>query len=116
LLAKDKGIFMADAKKKTKPKQTQSTRPGRESKMTPKPKAEIPHQKGTGKLARKVAIISGGDSGIGRAVAIAFAEEGAQVSVLYLNEHEDAAETKRLVEEHGAKCLLIAGDIGKEAF
>ncbi|HYE32770.1 MAG TPA: SDR family oxidoreductase [Methylomirabilota bacterium] len=107
---------MAENQKKTRPKQTQSTRPGRESEMTPKPKAEIPHQKGTGKLAGKVAIITGADSGIGRAVAVAFAEEGAKVAVLYLNEHEDADETRRLIEEHEGECLLIAGDIGKESF
>src|SRR5687767_3865244 len=109
--------FMAQKIKGAKqPKQTQSTRPGRETKMTPKPEAEVPHQIGTGKLARKVAIITGGDSGIGRAVAIAFAKEGAKVTLSYLNEHEDAEETKSLVEKEGAECLLIAGDIGKEAF
>jgi NAD(P)-dependent dehydrogenase (short-subunit alcohol dehydrogenase family) len=98
------------------PKQHQNVRPGREKKMTPKPEAETPHHVGTGKLADKVAIITGGDSGIGRAVAIAFAKEGAKVVVSYLNEHDDAKETKSLVEKEGAECLLIAGDIGKEAF
>jgi NAD(P)-dependent dehydrogenase (short-subunit alcohol dehydrogenase family) len=98
------------------PKQQQKEQPGRENKMTPKPEAETPHHVGTGKLADKVAIITGGDSGIGRAVAIAFAKEGAKVVVGYLNEHDDAKETKSLVEKEGGECLLIAGDIGKEAF
>ena len=98
------------------PKQQQKQQPGREKKMTPKPETETPHQVGTGKLADKVAIITGGDSGIGRAVAIAFAKEGAKVAVAYLNEHDDAKETKSLVEKEGGECLLIAGDIGKEPF
>jgi NAD(P)-dependent dehydrogenase (short-subunit alcohol dehydrogenase family) len=67
-------------------------------------------------LQGKVAIITGGDSGIGRAVAIAFAKEGADVSIVYLEEKKDANETKRLVEEHGRKCLLIEGDVGQEEF
>ncbi len=64
----------------------------------------------------KVAIITGGDSGIGRAVAIAFAKEGADVAVVYLEEHKDAEETQRLLEKHGRKCLLIDGDVGDEKF
>ncbi|WP_231890330.1 SDR family NAD(P)-dependent oxidoreductase [Methylomonas methanica] len=64
----------------------------------------------------KVALITGGDSGIGRAVAVAFAKEGADSAVVYLNEHQDAEETKRLVSEDGQKCLVIAGDIGDEHF
>jgi NAD(P)-dependent dehydrogenase (short-subunit alcohol dehydrogenase family) len=68
------------------------------------------------KLAGKIAVISGGDSGIGRAVAIAFASEGADVAVLYLNEHRDAKETVRLVESLGRRAIAIAGDIGDEAF
>lgn len=82
--------------------------------MTPRPETETPHQVGTGKLAGKVAIITGGDSGIGRAIAVAFAKEGANVVISYLNEHRDAKETKRLVEEQGRKCLLIPGDVGDE--
>ena len=99
------------------PPQKQDRQPGIEAEMTPRPQAEDPSQRGSGKLEGKVAIITGGDSGIGRAVAIAFAKEGADVSVLYLNEHQDAKETRRLVEEKkGRRCLLIAGDIGDEGF
>ena len=100
--------------KKKQPPQHQKEKPGREHKMTPKPKPEAGYQKGTGKLDGKVAIITGGDSGIGRAVAIAFAKEGAKVAVLYLNEHKDARETRRLVEEERGECVLIAGDVGQE--
>jgi NAD(P)-dependent dehydrogenase (short-subunit alcohol dehydrogenase family) len=98
------------------PPQHQERRPGLEREMTPRPRADDPRHQGTGKLAGKVALITGGDSGIGRAVAIAFAREGARIVVSYFNEHEDAAETKRLVEqERGGPCLLIAGDVGDEA-
>ena len=82
--------------------------------MTPKPKAEEQNYQPSGKLNGKVALITGGDSGIGRAVAILFAKEGADVAVLYLNEHDDARETQRQVEQEGRRCLLIAGDIGAE--
>jgi NAD(P)-dependent dehydrogenase (short-subunit alcohol dehydrogenase family) len=98
------------------PPQKQERQPGIEAEMTPRPRAENKAQRGSGKLAGKVAIITGGDSGIGRAVAIAFAKEGADVSVVYLNEHEDAGETRRLVEEKGRRCIVIAGDVGDEAF
>ena len=84
--------------------------------MTPRPRAEDPAHRGSGKLDGKVALITGGDSGIGRAVAIAFAKEGASSAIAYLNEHEDANETKRVVEEKGGRCILIAGDIGEENF
>lgn len=108
---------MAEGKKiKNPPPQKQSTQPGKETKMTPRPEAETPHHKGTGKLAGKVAIITGGDSGIGRAVAIAFAKEGAGVAVMYLNEHTDAEETKKLVEKEKGRCILLAGDVGDEKF
>jgi NAD(P)-dependent dehydrogenase (short-subunit alcohol dehydrogenase family) len=102
--------------KKLQPPQHQRRQPGREHKMRPRPCAEDEKHRGTGKLQDKVAIITGGDSGIGRAVAIAFAKEGAHISVVYLEEQRDANETKRLVEEHGAKCLLIKGDVGQEEF
>ncbi len=74
------------AKKKQQPRQTQSTQPGREDKMRPRPKSEDPEQRGSGKLRNKTALITGGDSGIGRAVAIAFAKEGAHIAIVYLNE------------------------------
>ena len=102
--------------KKLQPPQHQPRQPGREHKMRPRPRAEDKTHRGSGKLQDKVAIITGGDSGIGRAVAIAFAKEGADVSVIYLEEQRDATETKRLVEEHGRKCLLIKGDVGREEF
>ena len=102
--------------KKLQPPQHQRRRPGREHKMEPRPRAEDKTHRGSGKLQEKVAIITGGDSGIGRAVAIAFAKEGAHISVVYLEEQRDASETKRLVEEHGRKCLLIKGDVGQEEF
>jgi NAD(P)-dependent dehydrogenase (short-subunit alcohol dehydrogenase family) len=98
------------------PPQSQAQQPGIESEMTPRPRADAPTHRGSGKLAGKVALITGGDSGIGRAVAIAFAREGADVAVAYLNEHSDAEETKRLVEAEGRRCLTLAGDIGAESF
>ncbi|MDB9372543.1 SDR family oxidoreductase [Nodularia sphaerocarpa] len=90
--------------------------PGKESEMQPKPKADDPHYQGSGKLDNKVALITGGDSGIGRAVAIAFAKEGADVAIVYLNEHDDAKETKHLVEKQGRRVVAIAGDITDETF
>jgi NAD(P)-dependent dehydrogenase (short-subunit alcohol dehydrogenase family) len=99
--------------KPLRPKQEQHVRPGREERMRPRPKAEEPGYRGSGKLAGKVAIISGGDSGIGRAVAVAFAKEGADVAVSYLNEHKDAHETARLVQAEGQRAVIIAGDIGE---
>jgi len=104
------------APEQSQPAQTQSQQPGRESEMTPRPQAEDSSYRGSGKLLNKVALITGGDSGIGRAVAIAFAKEGADVAIGYLNEHEDAKETKQHVEKLGQRCLTIAGDIGNEQF
>ncbi|WP_129731608.1 MULTISPECIES: SDR family oxidoreductase [Bacillaceae] len=100
--------------KKVLPAQHQDKQPGVESLMNPKPVFEDSSYKGSGKLQGKTAIITGGDSGIGKAAAIAFAKEGAHVAIAYLDEHEDANETKRLVERHGVKCLLLAGDLGQE--
>ena len=105
-----------NGKSKGQPRQQQARRPGLESEMRPRPRVEDPKHKGTGKLRDKVAVITGGDSGIGRAVAVLFAKEGAHVSIVYLNEHSDAEETKRMVEQLGRKCLLIPGDIGYESF
>ena len=84
--------------------------------MTPPPKAEDKKHRGSGKLQGRVALITGGDSGIGRAVAIAFAKEGADVAIVYLDEKRDAKETRQMVQEHGRACLLIRGDIGEEKF
>src|SRR5947208_5255580 len=97
---------------KTRPAQQQAQRPGREDQMRPRPQAKRAEYKAAGKLAGKAAIITGGDSGIGRAVAVTFAKEGADVAIVYLNEHKDAEETKKMVEKEGQKCLTIAGDIG----
>lgn len=105
-----------EQKTKTLPAQHQDQRPGIEAEMRPRPVAEDYKYKGSGKLLNKVAIITGGDSGIGRAVAILFAKEGADVAISYLNEHQDAEETKRQVEQEGRRCMLISGDIGDEKF
>lgn len=88
-------------------------RPGSEAKMTPQPDT-APREAGSGRLEGKVALISGGDSGIGKAVAILFAKEGADIAIMYLNEHEDAKDAQKQVEEFGSKCLLLPGDISKE--
>ena len=85
--------------------------PGEQNKMTPYPDCGEKSYKGSGRLTDKKALITGGDSGIGRAVAIAFAREGADVAISFLNEHEDAQETARWVEEAGRKCILLPGDI-----
>ena len=103
-----------DTQKKTFPPQHQDRQPGLESEMNPLPAFEDNKYKAAGKLTGKAAIITGGDSGIGRAVAIHFAKEGADVVVAYLNEHQDAEETKRQVEQEGRKCFLWSGDLGQE--
>jgi len=92
------------------PPQTQDRQPGLESKMHPRPDYE-PRYPGSGRLEGKVAIITGGDSGIGRAVAVLFAREGADIGILYLDEHEDAKATRALVEREGRSCLAVSGDV-----
>lgn len=100
----------------TFPAQHQDQQPGLESIMNPIPVAEDAAYLGSAKLQGKVAIISGGDSGIGRAVGIAYAKEGADVVIAHLNEHDDALETKARIEQLGCRCLVFAGDVGDEAF
>lgn len=90
--------------------------PGKQHNMRQQPQSHKSGHVGSGKLAGKVALITGGDSGIGRAIAIAYAVEGANVMLAYYDEEKDAKETKRLVEEHGATCHMRAGDIGEPAF
>ena len=102
--------------KRLRPEQQQSKRPGHEAPMRPRAQHKRSEYKPAGKLAGKVALITGGDSGIGRAVAIAYAREGADIAVVYLNEHDDAKATQQMVKKEGRKCLLIAGDIGDEQF
>ena len=101
-------------KKSIFPPQHQDRQPGVETEMNPRPISQNPDYKAGGKLSGKTAMITGGDSGIGKAVALLFAKEGADVAIVYLDEHEDANETKRLIEAEGRKCLLYAGDIGNE--
>lgn len=108
-------MVQASEKQTTQPAQQQDQQPGRESQMNPLPRSQDSKYKGSDKLLDKVALITGGDSGIGRAVAILFAKEGADVAISYLNEHEDAKETVRLVEQEGRRCIALPGDIGEEA-
>lgn len=106
-------------KKKPKegfPPQHQDRQPGIESKMKPRPAFEPHEPPDGGKLAGKRAIVTGGDSGIGRAVAVLFAREGADVAIVYLDEHEDAEATRTRVEAEGRRCLLIPGDVADPAF
>lgn len=98
------------------PPQYQPQQPGIESIMIPRPVSEKASYTGSGKLQGKAAIITGGDSGIGRAIAYAFAKEGADIAIAYYNEHGDAQETQSRVEQLGRRCLTIAGDIGDEDF
>lgn len=99
----------------TNPAQHQEQQPGIESQMTAAPESFASEYRGSDKLRGKVALITGGDSGIGRAVALAFAKEGADVAIGYLNEDGDANETKGAIEQLGRRCLAIAGDIGEES-
>jgi NAD(P)-dependent dehydrogenase (short-subunit alcohol dehydrogenase family) len=106
---------MSSDEKQTLPPQVQDQQPGRETEMNPRPDYE-PRYPGSNRLSGKVALITGGDSGIGRAAAVLFAREGADLAILYLNEGEDAQETKRLIEREGRSCLTIAGDVGDPDF
>jgi len=105
----------SNPKKPIRPPQKQE-KPGDEYRMIPQPVYDNPSVKGCGKLSNKIAFITGGDSGIGRAVAVLFAKEGADIAIVYLSEDKDAEETKAVVEGYGRKCLLISGDISKEKF
>ncbi|MBO0993907.1 glucose 1-dehydrogenase [Bacillus sp. SD088] len=96
------------------PPQHQPVQPGLEYLMHPRPISENPDERGSNKLENKVAIITGGDSGIGRAIAYAFVKEGAKVVIVYLNEHRDAKETEQRIHELGGECLLIFGDLKDE--
>lgn len=98
------------------PEQEQNVQPGMEYVMKPLPIFDNPKYKGSGKLKDKVAIITGGDSGLGRACAVAFVKEGAKVVIGYLNEDKDAYDTKEYIESLGGECLLIKGDITNHAF
>ena len=99
----------------TRPPQVQERQPGLQTEMTPEPQV-MPRFPGSGRLAGKAAIITGGDSGIGQAVAILFAREGAKVAILYLDETEDARKTAQMVRDEGGECVTIAGDVGDEQF
>jgi NAD(P)-dependent dehydrogenase (short-subunit alcohol dehydrogenase family) len=107
---------MEAEKKKVNIPQTQE-RPGSEEEMKQKPVSEKPKQESANKLKNRIALITGGDSGIGKAVSLLFAKEGADIAIIYLSESEDAEETKQRIEkEYGRKCLLIPGDIADEKF
>jgi NAD(P)-dependent dehydrogenase (short-subunit alcohol dehydrogenase family) len=105
---------MSSPRPESQPEQTQ-TPPGVLGEMTPKPDHGEESYRGSGRLTGKRAVITGGDSGIGRAVAIAFAREGADVLISYLSEHDDAKDTARYVEQAGRKCVLVAGDLADRA-
>ena len=107
---------MKKAEGKVLRKPQSQPRPGNEAEMRPRPVYDRPEQKGSETLKGKTAFITGGDSGIGRAVSVLFAKEGADIAVSYLNEDEDAQTVKEAVENFGQRCLLIRGDISKEVF
>ncbi len=98
------------------PEQSQKEQPGKEYLMNPLPVFDNPNYQGSGKLKEKVAIITGGDSGLGRAAAIAFVKEGAKVVIPYYNEHKDAEYTKKYIENLGGECILLSGDISDKNF
>lgn len=105
-----------ESKKQRRPKQSQARQPGRQSKMQPQPRIIREDYVGSEKLSGKVALVTGGDSGIGQSAAVMFAHEGADVAIIYLEEQQDAEQTKQMIEAAGASCLLIKGDVGKPGF
>lgn len=104
------------SQKEQRPRQHQDHQPGLEQEMRPRPHSSMANYVGSGRLQGQTALITGGDSGIGRSVAIGFAKEGADVAIVYLDEHEDAGVTQALVATTGRRCHLIAGDIGDPSF
>ena len=115
---KKKGAMQAGARKYPEPPfpEQHQPKPGSEELLEPAPMYDAPYYKGSGKLEGKVVLVTGGDSGIGRSVAVLCAREGAEVAVVYLSEHEDAEETRLAVADEGKECLLISGDISEAAF
>jgi NAD(P)-dependent dehydrogenase (short-subunit alcohol dehydrogenase family) len=113
-----KGAMQAGARRYPEPPlpEQHQVKPGGEARLDPRPMYDAPYYEGSGKLKDKVAIVTGGDSGIGRAVAVLFAREGADVAVLFLDESDDAETTKRAVEAEGRRCLLISGDVTVREF
>lgn len=107
---------MAETTSAQRPPQHQNDQPGHRDQMTPPPRDCASDYRGSGKLKGKVALVTGGDSGIGRSVAVCFAKEGADVVIVYLDEHRDAQQAQRLVEKQGVRAVLLAGDIADEAF
>ena len=106
---------MGSHAQRQQPPQEQERQPGRELQMTPRPEF-LPRFPGAGKLRDRVALVTGGDSGIGRSVAVHMAREGADLAIVYLDENDDARETQRHVEAEGRRCLVISGDVSKEEF
>ena len=115
---KPQGAMQAGARRYPEPPLPKQhlAKPGLESQLDPPPMYDAPFYRGSGKLQDKIAIVTGGDSGIGRAVAVLFAREGAHVAIVYLDEHEDAELTQRAIEREGRQCLLIPGDVTKQSF
>ena len=109
-------LKIMEEKPKSFPPQEQAHQPGKEKQMTPQPEYISKDYKSGGKLEGKIALITGGDSGIGRAVAVHFAKEGADVAIVFLDEQKDADDTRQLVEQEGKRCLLLKGDVSDPAF